>query len=71
MQQELGRQRRFLVVPHSPPTVTASGRTPARSPMVRRQRSKVLEHDARVAEERRATQLARFRLVKRLQAAGA
>jgi transposase len=70
VQQELGRQRRFLVVPQNTPTVPASGRPPARSPMVRRQRSKVLEHDARVAEERRATQLARFRLVKRLQAAG-
>jgi transposase len=71
VQQELGRQRRFLVVPHSTPMVTVRGRPPARSPMVgRRQRSKVLEHDARVAEERRATQLARFRLVKRLQAAG-
>jgi hypothetical protein len=36
VQQELGRQRRFLVVPQNIPTVTASGRTPARSLMVRR-----------------------------------
>jgi transposase len=69
VQQELGRLRRFLVVPHQPPARAVIRSAVTRQPG-RHLRSTYVEQQDRVAQERRATQLARFRLVKRLQAAG-
>ena len=68
VRQELSRQRRFLVVPHRTPARAV--RPPVARPPARLMRSSFVQHQDRVAAERRATQLARFRLVKRLQAAG-
>jgi transposase len=69
VQQELGRLRRFLVVPHRTPSAAInSTAVPRRSD--RHLRSTYVEQEDRLAQERRATQLARFRLVKRLQSAG-
>jgi transposase len=69
VQQELGRLRRFLVVPHRTPPHAIIKTAVTRQPG-RHLRSTYVEHEDRLARERRATQLARFRLVKRLQAAG-
>jgi DNA invertase Pin-like site-specific DNA recombinase len=70
VQQELGRLRRYLVVPHRPPPRVMVHRKVAASRLVRRTRSTVLEREHRVGHERRAVQLERVQLVKRLQAAG-
>ncbi|MEP7307483.1 MAG: transposase [Acidobacteriota bacterium] len=68
VEQELGRVRQFLVVPHRvPPRAVIP---PVTCRPARHVRSAFVEQQDRVAQERRATQLARFRLVKRLQAAG-
>jgi hypothetical protein len=65
----LARLRRFLVVPHRtlPRAITTAA--VAHRPG-RHLRSTYVEPEDRLARERRATQLARFRFVKRLQAAG-
>ncbi|MDX6484255.1 MAG: hypothetical protein QOE95_2026, partial [Gaiellaceae bacterium] len=70
VQRELGRQRRFLVVPHRPPSRVTVPRTIAASRQVRLTPSTGVRHERRVEQERRAVQLERFKLVKRLQAAG-
>jgi transposase len=71
VQQELGRQRRCLVVPHG---AAASTVTPAREGRAtmppQRRPSAVVAHQQCIARERRALQLERFQLVKRLQASG-
>jgi hypothetical protein len=67
--EELGRLRRFLVVPHRTPPHAIIKPAVTCQPG-RHLRSTYVEQEDRLARERRATQLARFRLVKRLQAAG-
>ncbi|MEP7309370.1 MAG: ISL3 family transposase [Acidobacteriota bacterium] len=70
VQQELGRLRRFLVVPHhAPPSVIVPG-TASGARVVRRTRSSGVDQERRLGHERRAVQLERFHLVKRLQGAG-
>jgi transposase len=68
VQQELSRLRRFLVVPHSAPSQADIPHVTYRP--AHHVRATYVEQQERVAQERRATQLTRFRLVKRLQAAG-
>lgn len=54
VQQELSRLRRFLFVPHRSPTLVAA--TPTRSPVIARRRpSVVVDHQHRIAAERRVT----------------
>ena len=72
VQQELGQLRRFLVVPHRapPPPPVVAHETESRSRLVRRTRSTGVDRERRLEHERRAVQLERFHLVKRLQGAG-
>jgi hypothetical protein len=70
VQQGLGRQRRFLVVLHRPPPPVPIPRTIGASRQVRHTPSTGVRQEGRVEQERRAVQLERFQLVKRLQAAG-
>jgi transposase len=71
VQQELGRLRRFLVVPHGAVASTArpAREMPATTPP-RRRPSAVVAHQRRIDQERRGLQLERVHLVKRLQASG-
>ncbi|MEP7307671.1 MAG: transposase, partial [Acidobacteriota bacterium] len=62
------RLRRFLVVPHCAPSRAANPAVTCRP--ASHLRATYVEQQDRVAQERRVTQLARFRLVKRLRAAG-
>jgi Transposase len=69
MQQELSRLRAFLGVSYAPAAVaTTACEAVVIAPL--RRRSRVVDHQHRVIQERRALQLTRFQLVKRLQAAG-
>ena len=70
VQQELGRVRRFLVVPHHPPPRVMVPRDAAGSRLVRRTPSTGVRQERGLDDERRAVQLEQFHLVKRLQAAG-
>ncbi|MEP7305206.1 MAG: ISL3 family transposase [Acidobacteriota bacterium] len=69
VQQELGRLRRFLVVPHHPPARVMVPRHVAPR-LVRRTPSNGVRQERGLDDSRRAVQLERFHLVKRLQAAG-
>ena len=60
--------RRFLVVSHRAPSRAANPAVICRP--ASHLRATYVEQQDRVAQERRATQLARFRLVKRLRAVG-
>jgi transposase len=70
VQQELGQLRRFLVVPHHAPPLLLAHAPRSGARLVRRTRSAGVEQERRLAHERRAVQLERFHLVKRLQGAG-
>ncbi|MEO7272538.1 MAG: transposase [Vicinamibacterales bacterium] len=70
VEQALSQQRPSLIVPLGAPAAAVTSDTPPPSAPPRRRRSAVLAHQQRIAQERRALQLERFALVKRLQLAG-